>query len=150
MTKEKNGEFKSQNQITDKSPWLVVSSQLYTYSFNNRQLTTYTRPFPSMITDIAVGLQRIVQVLFYQHLRRQRRGTDNHLYIVLGKKIQGPCSHSAGNNHIGSKCMQPFWQYSGLMGWRDQGIFAFNLIVFNFHQCKFLTMPEMGGEFSFC
>ena len=89
-----------------------------------------------MIADIAAGLQRIVQILFYQFFRRQRRGPDNHLYIVLGKKVQGPCSHSAGNNHIGTLVMKPFWQHPGFMGRRDQGLFVFNLIVFNFHQVQ--------------
>ena len=86
-----------------------------------------------MIAQVVAGCEGVVQILFYQFFRRQRRGADNYLDIVLSKKILGHCSHSAGNNHIGTQVMKPFWQHTGFMGRWDNRLFIFDLVIFNFN-----------------
>jgi hypothetical protein len=67
----------------------------------------------------------------------------------LGKKIQRSSPHSAGNNHIGTQIVKPFWQHTRFMGWWDEGLRLFDLVAFDIDQCKFLTMSKVSREFSF-
>ena len=101
-----------------------------------------------MITDICAGLQFVVQILSDEFFRCLRGRADDHFYVILGKKIQRPATHSAGNDNVCTQIMKPFGQHAGFMGRRNEGFFIFDLIVFNINQRKFLTVPEVSGKFS--